>query len=196
MRWGRTRLLVAAISFGGLEPASAQEAVPVVTAPAPAPCCRIPAGTTVEIEIVDPQSSNTSQIGAMFAIRLAEPLVIDGHTVLPSGAPGQGQVIHAAKSRWAGKAGELILAARFVEADGTRLPLRAFSYGPSAGESRHQTAFIATSVLVVGAFIKGGQVEIPAGTRAHALTSAEVLTGALAAPSGTTQNSSIQGEQK
>ncbi len=196
MRRGRVRLLIAAVWFGGFSPVVAQE-VAATVAPSAA-CCRIPEGTNIELEIIDPQGSKTSQIGAMFAIRLAEPVIIDGRTLITTGALGQGQVVHAAKARMMGKAGELILAARFIEADGIKLPLRTFNFGSGRGTDRAGTALAVTALVgVVGVLVTGGDIVIPTGTRAHAKTSAEVTVGEQAAPAPLPiQSNQQQGEQK
>ena len=154
-------------------PVMAQDAVP-----------GIPAMTPVDIEILDAVSSKISKPGDLFRIRLAEPIEVDGKTLVPAGVEGQGEVVHAAKARAAGKAGELILAARYLDFGGTRLPLRSFGYGKAAGKDRTDTAF----AVAVGAgsvfalFVSGGQMEVPAGTRANAKLSAAVTLPVASPP--------------
>jgi hypothetical protein len=163
--------------------AIAQEAGPAEASAAPAACCTVPARTVVEIEIVDAVSSRDNHARETFAIRLAEPLVIDGRTIAPAGTPGMGEVVHAARARAGGKAGELILAARYLDLNGDRIPLRTLRYGPSQGRDNsgavNTGAMIAAAVLPVaslaGYLIAGGEVRIPAGTRANAQTAAEVV---------------------
>ena len=84
-------------------------------------------------------------------------------------------MIHAAKARAAGKPGELILAARYVEHGGQRIRLRSFNFGPaSTGKSHVDTAHAinvasaAVPIVPIVLFIVGGQVDVPAGTAAHA----------------------------
>ena len=145
-------------------------------------CCIVPALTAVEIEIVDPVNSRTSRTGQSFAIRLAEPIVVDGREVAPAGTSGVGEVVHAARARAGGKAGELILAARYLDLNGTRIPLRTLRYGRRQGIDNSGAVntgnMVAAAVLpvasVVGFLISGGEVNIPAGTRANARTSASV----------------------
>src|SRR5688572_24566702 len=59
-------------------PARPADAAAADPAPAPASCCTIPARTVVEIEIVEPVGSRISRTRQNFAIRLAEPLTVDG----------------------------------------------------------------------------------------------------------------------
>lgn len=185
-------------------PLAAQEATPAEVAPvaeaapptpeaaampeaAPSPlnaaCCMIPARTLVEIEIVEPVGSRISRTRQEFAIRLAEPLVVDGRMVAPAGTPGMGEVVHAARARAAGKAGELILAARYLDVGGTRIPLRTFRYGRSQGTDNSGAVavggVVAAAVLpvasLIGFLIPGGEVNVPAGTRANAQTAVVMM---------------------
>ena len=180
--------MLAAIALS-LAPASAraQEAEaapapsePAVSEPAAAAsgCCTIPARTPLEIEIVERVSSKANRPGDRFAIRLAEPLLIDGQVLIPAGTAGVGEVVHAAKGGAGGKGGELILAARYLELNGVRIPLRSFRYGPSQGTDKTKTvnamnvaaAAFVPALAFAGLFVSGGNVDIPAGTRANAQT--------------------------
>jgi len=158
-------------------PTGTETGAPATDAPA---CCAIAALTEIEIEIAEPLSSKASRQGQHFAIRLAEPLVVDGHVVVPAGTPGVGEVVHSAKAGGAGRAGELVLAARYLELDGQRIPLRSFRYGPRHGKDKTGAVntgnMVAAAVMpaasLVGFLVKGGEVDIPAGTRASAKVSA------------------------
>jgi hypothetical protein len=133
----------------------------------------LPALTPVDIEILTALNSKTSKMGEFFDIRLAEPVILDGKIVIPAGAVGKGEVIHAAKARAAGKAGELILAARYIEDRGQKIRLRSFKFGESTGISNRDRALIAGALIAVPMtlLISGGNVNVPAGTRAQAKTS-------------------------
>lgn len=154
---------------------------PAATA-ADAPCCTVPARTMVEIEILETVNSKANHSRQSFAFRLAEPLTMNGRVVVPAGTPGVGEVVHAARARAGGKAGELILAARYLDLNGTRIPLRSLRYGRSQGVDNsgavNTGAMVAAAVLpmaaMLGYLIAGGEVNIPAGTRANAQTSAEI----------------------
>lgn len=153
--------------------ASAQPSTPdAVAAPAPAdtvaqgasPCCVLADGTLVQIEVVETLNTKTVQRGQRFPLRLVDPVYAGDTLVLPAGTEGEGEVVHAERARMAGKAGELILAARFLRTPSGNLPLRGMKLG-GAGESHADAAFW---VPLVGFVINGGQVEVPAGTRAQA----------------------------
>lgn len=154
-----------------------EAAQPAVAIDAPS---RIPATTVVDIEIMEPLSSRTAQRDAMFPIRVAVPVIVDGRELIPAGATGMGQVIHAAKSGGGGKAGELLLAARYLEVDGVRVPLRRFKLGAS-GAQKADEAFAVGFVVPFGQLlVKGKEIEFPAGTRANAVVAADT---ALSGPS-------------
>lgn len=152
-------------------------AVPSVAAPmaagpaAVAPVAGVPARTVVEIEIMQALGSKTSKGGDRFPIRLSAPLVFEGRTVLPAGLMGEGEVVHAAKARAMGKAGELVLAARHLDCPASpsgparRIALGYFKFG-MAGDTRAVEAFL----IPFGMFIGGGQVDVAPGTRANAQT--------------------------
>lgn len=143
---------------------------------------RIPATTPVDIEIMEPLSSKTAQMDATFPIRVAVPVIVDGRELIPAGTTGMGQVIHAAKSGGGGKAGELLLAARYVEINGVRVPLRRFKLGTS-GAQKADEAFAVGFVVPFGQLlVKGKEIEFPAGTRANAIVAAD--TELTAAPGG------------
>ena len=166
-------------------PASAE--IPQTDVPALAtvaqPCCKVPALTAVELEFVDAASSRTSKSGEMVAMRLTEPLVMDGHTIAPAGTKAVAEVIQASKAGLMGKAGELTFAARYVEVGETRLPLKRFGYGRSQGNDPSGTLLalnVATAVAapiasVALIFVSGGNVDIKPGARAHAVVATETF---------------------
>jgi hypothetical protein len=145
---------------------------PPATVPAPAPAApvvlRLPAGTELSVELVDALSSKTSTLSQRFAIRLAKPISADGVEVVPAGAAGEGEVIDVGKAGFSGKAGKLIVSARFLELNGKRVRVRGLTLA-KGGESRVNDG-VALGITagaagaVVGMLIKGGDIEMPTGT--------------------------------
>jgi hypothetical protein len=181
-------LAAAALALAGAAAAQPQlpEAGPApatATAPAAAECCSIAAMTAVDIELVDTVNSKANSSGDRFAIRLARPLEMDGRVVVPAGTPGVGEVVHAARARAGGKAGELILAARYLDLNGRHIPLRSFRYGPAQGKDNSGAVNVGSmvaaatipGVALLGFLIAGGEVNVPAGTRANAKVAVETL---------------------
>lgn len=132
------------------------------------------AKTVVDIEIAQALDSKTTKPGERFAIKLASPIIVGGRTLVPAGISGEGEVVHAAKARWGGKAGELVLAARYLDCGSTRIALGYFNFG-AAGENRTGTALGASIIVpVAGFFIAGGEMRVPPGTRANAKVRSDI----------------------
>ena len=150
---------------------------PEIALDAPAAPTMVEKLTPVVIEILDPLGSKTSQSLESFRIRLAEPIVVDGNELVPAGAEGMGEVVHAKKAGGMGAAGELVLAARYLTVDGRELRLRSMELLETVeGKDRMGTVHTlniasAASPLpigLIGFFVGGGNIEIPAGALASA----------------------------
>lgn len=153
--------------------------------PASAPCCRLPANTPVAIELLDAVSTKTHKRGDHFAIRLCEPVVVDGRMLIPVGAIGQGEVVDAAAGGFAGHPGKLILAARYIDYGGVRTLLHAFKPGGQGGRDNGSLATYLSATPYVGILalgIQGGNVDFPKGARAIAKTSVDSLLPPLSTP--------------
>jgi hypothetical protein len=123
----------------------------------------VPAGTELLFEMGQTVTSKTAKRGDRFPLRLAEPLRIDGHLLVPAGTPAMGEVVHADHGRAGGQAGELVLAARYLEWDGRQLPLKAFSAG--VGKNRTNSALgVSLAVGLAGYLVRGGNIEMAAGS--------------------------------
>jgi hypothetical protein len=156
-------------------PPPAAAAAEAVTKPE-ASIIAIPALTVVELEFIDSASSRTSASGDVVKIRLAEPLTVDGKVVVPAGTAGAAEVIQASKARMMGKAGELTLAARYLEIQGVKIPLKRFQFGRSSGRSNTTETMIATALIgLPGLLISGGNIDVAAGARAKAVVARETF---------------------
>ena len=141
----------------------------------------VPRLTDLVIELMATLSSETSTAGDRFPIRLVEPVMINGETVIPAGTPGEGEVIHAKAKGGMGAAGELIITARSLDLGSQRIPLRSLRVNGD-GQSRIDTvnaigvASAATIPLasLVGFFITGGAKTVNEGTIATARTAEDI----------------------
>jgi hypothetical protein len=128
----------------------------VTTEPAPVDALTVPAelaaGTMIEIRIEEPVNSKTHKTGDWYALSLSQPVMLGDALLIPAGTPGRGQVVHSARSGWGGKAGELILAARYLEFEGRQIPLRGMKLGGVGGNNEG---------LAFGATVAGGLVAMP-----------------------------------
>jgi len=142
----------------------------------------LPADTPVVLEILTALSSAKAKRGDKFQLRLAQPLALAGAVALPPGTTGVGEVVHVARRGASGKPGELLLAARYLEYQGHRVPLRGFKLG-GTGKSRAELALsVGIALGLPGMFVTGGEIEIPAGTQASARTAQAVELGSRVAP--------------
>ena len=153
-----------------------ENSAPPAAASAPESCCALPDGSPVQLEVVDAISSKTAQRGQTFALRLTHPLSTAEGVLLPAGTTGVVEVIHAERSRGGGKAGELILGARYLQGPDGPIKLRGMKLGGS-GRDKTAAAMGASLILPLGGFVRGSEIEIPAGTPASAK-----LAGAIRLP--------------
>lgn len=123
--------------------------------------CSLPEGTPLEIEVIEPVASQTAAIGDKFRIRLYRPVVVSGMTVLSAGALGVGQVIHVMRPKGGGRAGELILAARYLEVGSVHVPIRGFRINSTGREIYGSTYVSGVTVLETR---DGQETVVPAGT--------------------------------
>ena len=135
----------------------------------------IPLGYPVSISVDQEVSSKTSKAGDYFPLSLYAPIIIEGTEILPAGASGRGQVVHAKKGGFSGSAGELILAARYIEYNGRQISLRSFKFPEAtvqAGGTGKDNTGLVTAVNVaagpLGFLISGGNIVVVSGTRANA----------------------------
>lgn len=158
-------------------PVAALEASAETVAASPRATLILPKATPIVIAIDKQMGSKISQTGEIFPIRLAQPVVVDGVEVLPAGITGGGQVVHAKKAGLAGAAGELVLAARYLDYDGRRIELRSFRFfeagdaALSKGQDNTGVSNVTTAIAgPIGFFIGGGNTDVPPGTLATAKT--------------------------
>lgn len=138
---------------------------------APLPALILPKGYPIVITVEAEIGSKISQSGEVFPIKLAQPVVVYGIEVLPAGIVGEGQVVHAKKGGMAGAAGELVLAARYLDLEGRRIPLRSFKFVEAGDEiltrGKDNVGIASATNAVIGPLgflIGGGNTIIAPGT--------------------------------
>lgn len=129
---------------------------------------RIAAGSVLVLETLEPLNSSKLKRGDKFALRLAEALSVDGVELLAAGTPGVGEVIHAEAAHGGGTPGELLVAARYLEVGGRRIPLRAFRLGVTGKDNTNLALGVSFAAGPFAHFIRGREIEIPAHTRGEA----------------------------
>ena len=165
------------------------ETIPTEAAAEPQPALpldRLPAGTIIEIRVDEPVNSKTHKTGDWYAISLSRAVMLGDTVLIPAGTPGRGQVVHAAKSSWGGKAGELILGARYLEFDGKQIALRSMKLG-GVGDNNEGIAFAASVAGGLVAMplvfaINGKNADIQTGMLATAKLTADLFPAPAATP--------------
>jgi hypothetical protein len=154
-----------AFALLAVAPAALGAQVPAAVAPAPP---TLLAGTNVDFVITDHLGSKLSHIGDTFHVRVAEPVRVNDVIVIPAGTEGGGEVIHAARARAGGKAGELILSVHYLTLADRRIALRGFHFGRSGTDNSGTGLLVAAVAGSLGFLVVGGEVDVPAGTVGHA----------------------------
>ena len=106
------------------------QAVPIVVATpvnvSKQTCCLLPSLTVISLKITQDISSKTAKIGDTVAMVVTVPIVLNGQTLVPAGASATAEVIDVQHTGFGGKAGSLILAARYVNINDQKIALRSF----------------------------------------------------------------------
>lgn len=146
-------------------PPAAQAGQTEQSAAPPSTVVRIPAGTRVQVILKETVSSNSSKSGQKVALELSEPIVIDGATVVPAGAKGTAEVVDAGPARMGGGQGKLQVSGRTLEINGVIVRIRGLNMLRAGeglvGASTAVSVFISPLASIA---IRGGDIEIPAGT--------------------------------
>ena len=129
--------------------------------------------TEVVVKLLAPISSATARRGDAVKLEAAEDVIIDNRIAIRSGAPVRGEIAEARQKKGFGRSGKLNMTIHSVEAvDGQRVALRA------SREARGSDNFGKAGVVTLltgpfGIFVKGKDVEVPAGTEYTIFTDGE-----------------------
>ena len=131
------------------------------TAAAPIVKTVIPAGTELHVALKDGVSTSSSTTGSEFSASLAEPVILNGETVLDKGTPVTGRVVDVQKSgRVKGRA-SLSLALTSVVHNGKSMPVETRTYvGYAKSTKKHDAGLIGGAAAVgtaIGAIAGGGK---------------------------------------
>ncbi len=149
-------------------------AQPVAAAAEPPPVARIATPSRVEGGILVPQdtlirlmvlnevSTKTAKAGDRFILRVDEPVMVKGVTVVPVGAKAWGEVLDADASGHAGKAGRLAARLVSLEVGGAQVPIS--GENKSAGETgTNQVALAALALGPLALLARGNNAKLKAG---------------------------------
>jgi len=167
-----------------MQEAPPQQAVPPPPAPPPPPQkVTIPAGTQLSVRLNDSLDSEKNQVGDTFHGSLSTPIVIDGETVIPSGADVVGRVANVQSAgRFAGSS-LLTLELTSLSVNGKTYNIQTNQWsrqGKGEGKSTATKIGVGTAAgAVLGGLIGGGK-----GAAIGAASGAGAGTGVAAAKKG------------
>jgi hypothetical protein len=149
---------------------------PITNSPTPYPSpprggalVMVPGGTEVDVQLTEPISSSTANVGDTFGFRAVSDVVVNGWIIVAKGAPGVGEVLTVDRAGSHGHPGSLALQMDWVFAtDGEKLALtnqRTTQEGESkAGVSSTMTilsyVFLGPVGLFAHNFVKGRDVVV------------------------------------
>lgn len=163
------------------QPVQVQPAAP---APPPPPQkVTVPAGTQLSIRLNDPLDSERNQVGDTFHGSLSAPIIVDGETVIPSGADVAGRVANVQSAgRFAGNS-LLTLELTSLDVNGRSYSLQTNQWtraGKGEGKNTATKVGVGTAAgAILGGIIGGGK-----GAAIGAATGAGAGTGVAAARRG------------
>jgi len=138
-------------------PAAPQQQLPFVESKA----LVVPANTAIYVRLQQSISSATAQPGQEFSAELDEPLVVEGQTLAPKGAPVTGKIVAARDSGHLHNAGYLRITLSSITLNGKTVPLQTNSMFVSGGSyKKRNLAFIgggAGGGALLGSLIGGGK---------------------------------------
>jgi hypothetical protein len=146
---------------------------------------KLPAGTRVELEMAHTIDSMTTRTGDAVSLRVVNPVVVDGVTLIAVGATATARVVKAERNGHFGRAGRIAWELKEVTAvDGSRVALDAAgrAVGDSKGAKVAATMALAvlSPVALVAGFKRGENAVVPEGKRFDAVTRAEAVVNAPA----------------
>ena len=135
----------------------------------------IPAGTAIRVKFPQTYMGKNLASGETLHLINDEAVLIDGREVIAAGAIVIAEVMSVKKPGAVGKAGELVIAFRFVQGvDGSRIPIS----GTESQEGKDNTVMSLVCTLlscILGLIMKGGDAMIPMGTTVTAYTMADAF---------------------
>jgi hypothetical protein len=146
----------------------------------------VPAGTRLELEVLDGLSSKTSTVGQSVRARLANAISVDGEKLIPAGSLLSGTVEEANPADRFGGISSLALRFDSVERpDGSTLPVQVSFRTEVRGEKKKDTATIAGATAggaILGRILK--EDDRSEGTKNGAMIGAAVGTVVAASTKG------------
>jgi len=149
-------------STAATQPTGSSSVIPSAPPPPPPPrIVSIPAGTSIQVQMIDSVDSATNKIGDTFLASLAAPIVVNNEVIIPKDADVQVKLASAKTSgKFTGQS-ELTLALDSLKFRGKSYPLTSSTFqqmGQSRGkDTAKKTAIGAAIGTAIGAIAGGGK---------------------------------------
>jgi hypothetical protein len=124
----------------------------------------LPVNTTIPLEFEEKVVSGVNARGSTFKMQVTEDIRVDDTVVIPKGTVVFGEVVDSKRAGMLGKAGVLVLSARYVHLD--QRDIRLHSALGAAGDAR-----IALALFVP--FVFGAEATVERGTRVSVRTASD-----------------------
>lgn len=124
----------------------------------------IPKKTMLNVELIEPANSKTHKKNQQVEFKTTENMIINGVVVIPKGTVGMGYVYEVQKAGGFGRKGVLRIAGKEIKTlNNVSVPLRKGLEGKGKTDGGAVAVAVAVS-LVGGLFMKGSNINYPAGT--------------------------------
>jgi BON domain len=166
-------------------PAPEPQAQPIAPPQPPPPPAKVtvPAGTQLSVRLNDPLDSERNQVGDTFHGSLSAPVMVDGETVIPSGADVVGRVVNVQSAgRFAGQS-LLTLELTSLTVNGRTYNLQTNQWS-RAGKGEGKNTATKVGVGTAAGAILGGLIGGGKGAAIGAASGAGAGTGVAAAKKG------------
>lgn len=150
-------------------------AQPPVAAIAPSKDNILRAGTGVSVRLLEELTTErkVARVGQRFRMEIAEPLMLNGNIVIPSGSPVQGEITEVRNKGMWGKSGHITARVLYATVGGRQVRLS----GTFDDKGVTGTAGVVGAVLLVpvaGFFVTGTSARIPSGSVAGAFLDEDI----------------------
>ena len=141
----------------------------------------VPGNTLVKVALVDEITTKNVKKGDRVRFQVADDVIVDGRLIFAKGEPGVATVEKVQQARNFGRSAKLELTDYQVKSmDGTEVDAYVGEeakeemkhYAMAAGASLAGIALLGPIGIIGGAFVKGKDIDLPAGTEMYVQTSA------------------------
>jgi putative PEGA domain protein len=142
----------------------------------------VPANTLIKAKLVTPVNTKNIEVGDRVAFQVAQDVMVDGNLVFAKGLSGEGRVAKVKHAKNFGRNAELevdfektkAIDGRYVDTfvgDEAKKEMKQLAM--AAGASLAGMVILGPVGIIAGAFVKGKDIDLPAGTEFYLQTKAD-----------------------